>query len=73
MEQPRRAQDADSEEIVGSRLGSDSDLPVEKTPVEKQMSMVHEVAFIITICMAQIFALAGIGQGFGKYAELCRC
>ncbi|CZR55885.1 related to Drug resistance protein YOR378W [Phialocephala subalpina] len=69
MDQPaeqRHAQDVDSEHTAGTRLGSESDLTVEKTPGQEQMSVVHELTFIITICMAQIFALAGIGQGFGK-------
>ncbi|KAF8853182.1 MFS general substrate transporter [Acephala macrosclerotiorum] len=28
------------------------------------MSVIHKVTFIVTICMARIFALSGIGQGF---------
>lgn len=58
-----------SKHTAGTRVGSESDLNVEKSPILKQMSVIHKVTFIVTICMAQIFALSGIGQGFGESAE----
>lgn len=39
---------------------------IEKHEDGKRMSVLHEGAFIVTICMAQILALSGLGQGLGK-------
>ncbi|KAH6720854.1 hypothetical protein BKA61DRAFT_595679 [Leptodontidium sp. MPI-SDFR-AT-0119] len=36
---------------------------IEKHEDGKRMSVLHEGAFIVTICMAQILALSGLGQG----------
>lgn len=49
-----------------TQLGSEPELATDKVPGQKTMSSIHEAFFIITICMAQILALAGLGQGFGE-------
>jgi hypothetical protein len=61
----------DGEPAHESRLGSESELAMEKHSSQKRMSTIHETFFVITICMAQILALSGLGQGFGK--PLTRC
>lgn len=50
--------------------GLESDLAPEKNLGPAQMSVVHGGAFIITICMAQILALSGLGQGLGMFNPL---
>jgi hypothetical protein len=39
-----------------------SESTIRKPNVVPHMSAVHEIAFIMTICMAQILALSGLGQ-----------
>ena len=53
-----------------SRVGSTADTMNEKSIGTEGMSRIHDIAFIITICMAQILALAGLGQGLGSLSEI---
>jgi len=48
------------------RNGSDATLTNEEQTEKKRMSSLHDIFFIMTICLAQIFALAGLGQGLGE-------
>lgn len=52
-------------DVEKSRIGSESDVSDGKVAGHPPMSTIHDIAFIITICSAQIMALAGIGQGLG--------
>jgi methylthioribose-1-phosphate isomerase len=56
----KAAEDGDS-----GRLGSESDISNLKQPGPPRMSRLHDIAFILTICTAQIMALAGVGQALG--------
>jgi methylthioribose-1-phosphate isomerase len=49
------------------RLGSESDISNLKQPGAPRMSRIHDIAFILTICTAQIMALAGVGQALGMF------
>lgn len=49
-----------------SRNGSSSEILKEKSYGTEGMSRILDIAFIITICMAQILALSGLGQGLGR-------
>ncbi|KAK2623578.1 hypothetical protein QTJ16_007132 [Diplocarpon rosae] len=42
---------------------SDSDTATEESPARGHTSLLREVPFIVTICMSQMLALSGIGQG----------
>lgn len=55
-----------------TRQASESAATIEKHE-GKQMSVLHEYSFIITICMAQILALSGLGQGLGDFFSSSDC
>jgi methylthioribose-1-phosphate isomerase len=68
MESPEtesQTQNNNFDDSTESYNGSRSDIVKEKSTGTEGMSGVHDIAFIITICMAQILALAGLGQGLG--------
>jgi methylthioribose-1-phosphate isomerase len=48
------------------RTGSDFTIEEKGQLHKPQMSKLHEIAFILTICMAQILALAGLGMALCK-------
>ncbi|CZT10906.1 related to Drug resistance protein YOR378W [Rhynchosporium agropyri] len=58
------------EDSTSTRQGSERTATNENYGERKRMSVLHEGAFIITICMAQILALAGLGQGLGRLRDL---
>jgi hypothetical protein len=71
METPEAHKDVNDmadENGLPPSLRSESDLTItEKCGAkEAQMSRLHDIAFIFTICMAQILALSGLGMA------LCR-
>ncbi|CZT09641.1 related to Drug resistance protein YOR378W [Rhynchosporium graminicola] len=57
------SQEPRHEDSTSTRQGSERTATNENCGERKRMSVLHEGAFIITICMAQILALAGLGQG----------
>lgn len=62
---PKVLDEEESPAINSTRHGSLSTLTNEKPTNSNGMTKVHDLAFIVTICMAQILALSGLGQGFG--------
>ncbi|KAI9051848.1 hypothetical protein LZ554_004109 [Drepanopeziza brunnea f. sp. 'monogermtubi'] len=50
--------------------GPGQSLAIELSQSRGQMSILHEGAFIITICMAQILVLSGLGKGLGRLGDM---
>jgi hypothetical protein len=54
-------------ESKAERHGPASGTTLNEKPVGgPQLSRIHELAFITTICTAQILALSALGQGLGQ-------
>lgn len=53
-----------------TRNGSESEILQKKPRGTEGMSRIHDIALIVTICMAQILALAGLGQALGTQSSI---
>jgi len=74
LEDPRdQSPEKANEDGNSSRLGSESNISNLMQMGIPRMSRLHEIAFVLTICTAQIMALAGVGQALGEFGGNQSC